>query len=258
MRGPGHGLGGDGLEDQVALVALQRRMERQLQQPVGAVRHAVAPAPGIVEAAIVLHGGHVAGRLAHHGLALAGRHPRRDAVGARHFRQHQRRERTREALALAAVDQRVQAIAQRAQGGDVELARAHPLRQRLVGDAVAHGGIRIAQASGQRKREPLPLRRVRRFEAPYLERLQPLTIHALGRACGGRRGGQREGDGQSGARHPRRVPDMPHSLAPSTGTTFTEARSRSGRQRRFTATVFAPVAGCTPSLKGEMPQTLQK
>jgi hypothetical protein len=122
--------------------------------------------------AIVAHRLDVRGRGLDHGRAFLHRHPGPDPVGACDFRQHQCGKRLAESCAVAAIERGVQAIAQSAQPGPVDRAFSHPLRQRLVGDAVAYRRVRIGQAIDQAFGKHLARGRVGYGELRDLQRLQ--------------------------------------------------------------------------------------
>ena len=126
---------------------------------------AVSPAFAVDIAAMVAHRAQVVRGGSGHARPLFRRHPRFDAIGARHFRQHQRGERLAIAIGIVAVELAEQVRLQGAQAIAVELLAAHPVRQRFEGDAVAQLRIGIAQAVGQRERALVALRAIGHHEA---------------------------------------------------------------------------------------------
>ena len=143
----------DGIAQAIQLRFFQRGIHRELHRPVRAMRDTVTPADRLVVTAIIIDRGQIRRRTVHHCRAFVRTHPRRNAIGARHFRQHQRRKRPRHALRIRRVEHALQAIAQRAQPIVIEGVGAQKRLQPLVTEPIAQRGIGRCQAVGQRRHQ---------------------------------------------------------------------------------------------------------
>ena len=180
-----------GLQQHIHLRAIHLLIEHQLQQPVGTMRHAVPPPLDRIETAIVAHRCQVGGGARDHVGAFLDRHPGRDAVGARHLRQHQRGEGRTESRGVLLTEHRVQAVAQGAALRHVHLARAQPGAEAFVSHAIAQGGIGIGQARRQPRHQG-GAHVVGNGELLFAQQLQRSRIGALGRTCRLRRRGEQQ------------------------------------------------------------------
>ncbi len=93
----GHDLARDRGEDRVELGALERGVERELQQQIGAMRDPVAPTVARVEAAVVAHTCQIDGCDAHQFGAFSVGQERSNAIGARDLGERERCQRLFEA-----------------------------------------------------------------------------------------------------------------------------------------------------------------
>jgi hypothetical protein len=187
VTGRRHHLARDRGEDGVELAALEREVERQLQEQVGAVGDAVAPAFAGIEAAVVGERRQIRRRRRDELGALAVRQERLDAIGARDLGERQRGERLAEALAVAVGQEaRLQRRPDRLQGGGGERLRARPARDRVEGDPVAQ--LRVGRREAIEQCQGERLARVVVGDLP-LDLLQDLQGELRRRARRARRSG---------------------------------------------------------------------
>jgi hypothetical protein len=195
----GQDLARDRGEDRVELGAVERWMERKLQQQVGAVRDAVAPGFAPVEAAVVADPRQLAGRDAHELGALGVVEERGDPIGARDLGQGERPERLFEARRIRrrGGEAREQLGAHRLQRRRRELALARPAGDRSEGEPVAQHRLGRAEAIEKLERETLAARIVVDLPFGALQRFERNLARARGRA---RRAGHAAAEPDDGAR----------------------------------------------------------
>jgi hypothetical protein len=184
MRAGSRQLRRHGPQDKSLILLAERWIERQLHHQVGRVRHRMAPALLLVVAAVVAHGAEVNGGGLDQFGALCRAQVGCDAVGPRHFAQHDGRERLGQSGRIHPLQACQLRRAQAAQGGQVQLPGAHPRLQHAEGNVVAQEGIRVAQAVDQAKRQRLTFGVVGHLS---LGRLQ---FDQLGTRDAGRRAGR--------------------------------------------------------------------
>ena len=191
LTGRRHDLAGDGGEDRVELAAIEGEVERQLQEQVGAVGDAVAPPFAGIEAAVVGERRQV-GRPREHELgALRIAEEGLDAIGARDLGEGERGERLGEPVRVGVRKQaRQQGRPDRLQRRRRQRLGASPMRDGVVGDAVAQLGVRRSQAVEQGEGERLARVVVGDLPFDLLEDLQRELGRRAGRTrCAGHPGG---------------------------------------------------------------------
>ena len=139
-------------------------------EPLGVAEGAIVPDPREIQSAGT-----------NQFVALFGGHPRPQAIGPRHLGENERCKRAAEALDVRTRHPLQEPATQRLQRGEIELAAAHPGRQRLEGDAIANLRLRVAETAGEREGQFVTLKRVGHFEPVALERVE------AGQAPSGRR-----------------------------------------------------------------------